>query len=270
MPDAGNDASRLLALHRVRDGALDARDAEEGLLGLFDALGDRGGDFLGLAVADADLTVAVADDHQGGEAEATTTLDDLGDTVDRDDLLDVVGLLRAAAVVATTAVRRLRLRGAAARSAALLCCWCCSSELQSSFAGAVGERRDTSCVLVAGAVEHDGLRCRRPWRARRRARRPCGPWRSCHRRDARRSASSVDAEASVWPSRSSTTWATMCLLERVTTRRGRSADADDLLATAQLATQARSRRGRRVLVVLDRMPCYLPAFPALRRTSSPA
>ena len=34
--------------------------------------------------------------------------------------------------------------------------------------------------------------------------------------------SSVDAETSVCPSRSFTTWATMCLLERVTTRRGRS------------------------------------------------
>ena len=39
--------------------------------------------------------VAVADDHEGGEAEATTTLHDLGDTVDRDDALDVGGLVGA-------------------------------------------------------------------------------------------------------------------------------------------------------------------------------
>jgi hypothetical protein len=82
-PDAADDAGGSLALDRVRDGALDARDLEELLLGLLDTLGDRRGHLLGLAVADADGAVAVADDDQGGEAEATATLDDLGDAVDR-------------------------------------------------------------------------------------------------------------------------------------------------------------------------------------------
>ena len=66
------------------------------LLGLLDTLGDRRGNFLRLAVADADQTFTVADDHEGGEAEATTTLHDLGDTVDRDDSLDVDRLFSAA------------------------------------------------------------------------------------------------------------------------------------------------------------------------------
>ena len=82
-----DDAGRLLTLHGVRDGALDARHGEERLLGLLDTLGDRRGHLLGLAVADADHAVAVTDDHQGGEAEATTTLDDLGDAVDLDHAL---------------------------------------------------------------------------------------------------------------------------------------------------------------------------------------
>src|SRR6185295_14596422 len=99
-------AGGLLALHRVRDRALDAGDPEEVLLGLLDALGDRGRDLLGLAVADADHAVAVTDHHEGGEAEATTTLDDLRDPVDRDDALDVLALLgtAAATVVATPAL----------------------------------------------------------------------------------------------------------------------------------------------------------------------
>ena len=108
-----DDAGGLLALDRVRDGALDAGDAEEVLLGLLDTLGDRGGNFLGLAVADADHTVAVTDDHEGGEAEATTTLHDLGDTVDRNDALDVGGLvsgLAATTVVAIATTRRPRHR----------------------------------------------------------------------------------------------------------------------------------------------------------------
>ena len=73
-----DDTGSGLTLHGVRDGALDAGDLEEVLLGLLDTLGDRRGNLLGLAVADAHGAVAVADDHEGGEAEATTTLDDLG------------------------------------------------------------------------------------------------------------------------------------------------------------------------------------------------
>ena len=52
--------------------------------------GDRGRDLLGLAVPDSYATVAVADDHQGGEAEPTSTLHDLGHTVDRHDPLQVL------------------------------------------------------------------------------------------------------------------------------------------------------------------------------------
>jgi hypothetical protein len=42
------------------------------------ALLDGSGDLFGLAVADADLAGTVTDYHQGGEAEATATLDHLG------------------------------------------------------------------------------------------------------------------------------------------------------------------------------------------------
>jgi hypothetical protein len=88
-----HDTGRRLALDRVRDGRGDARHAEEVLLGLLHALGDGGRHLLGLAVADPDRAVAVTHDDQRGEAEAPTALDDLGDTVDRDDPLDVRGLL---------------------------------------------------------------------------------------------------------------------------------------------------------------------------------
>src|SRR4051795_7313068 len=81
-----------LPLHRVRDGLGDAWHAEEVLLRLLDALADRGRHLARLAVADADEAVAVADDHQGGEAEAPTTLHDLGDAVDRHDALEELAL----------------------------------------------------------------------------------------------------------------------------------------------------------------------------------
>src|SRR4051794_18606947 len=99
-----HDAGRRLTLHRVRDGAGDARHLVEVLLGLLDALGDGRGHLLGLAVADAHGAVTVADDHQGGEAEAPTALDDLGDPVDGDDALDVVALLGGSAPLSPPAV----------------------------------------------------------------------------------------------------------------------------------------------------------------------
>src|SRR5712692_1957253 len=81
-PGAGwleqHHARGLLALHGVRDGPSDPGHLEEGLLSRLDALGYRGGHLLGLAVADANRAVAVADDDQGGEAEPAAALDDLG------------------------------------------------------------------------------------------------------------------------------------------------------------------------------------------------
>src|SRR3712207_8780358 len=56
-----------------------SRDAEQVLLRALDALLDRERDLVGLAVADADDAVLVADHHQRGEGEATATLDHLGD-----------------------------------------------------------------------------------------------------------------------------------------------------------------------------------------------
>src|SRR5205823_1614497 len=88
----------------VRDGALDAGDLEELLLGLLDTLGDRRGHLLGLAVADAHGAVAVAHHHECGEAEAAATLDDLGNTVDGHHALDVGALLSLVAATVATVV----------------------------------------------------------------------------------------------------------------------------------------------------------------------
>src|SRR5664279_1821031 len=105
-----HDASGLLALDGVRDRALDARDAEEVLLRLLDTLGDRRGNFLGLAVADTHGAVAIAHDDERREAEPAPALDDLGDAVDGHDPFQVLALLAlglrlvAPTVIATAAL----------------------------------------------------------------------------------------------------------------------------------------------------------------------
>src|SRR5262249_56726004 len=97
-------ARRGLTLHGVRDRAADARDAEEMLLGRLDALGDGRGHLLGLPVPDTDHAVAVADHHQGREAEPAATLDHLGHPVDGHYSLEVCGALVCPATAVVTAL----------------------------------------------------------------------------------------------------------------------------------------------------------------------
>ena len=64
---------------------------------VLDGLFDAGRHFVGLAVAPADLALAVADDDQGGEAEAAAALDHRGAALDLDDLVDQFASVRFAA-----------------------------------------------------------------------------------------------------------------------------------------------------------------------------
>jgi hypothetical protein len=86
----------------VRDRRGDAGHAEEVLLRLLDALADRQRHLAGLAVADADHAVAIADHDERGEAEATAALDDLRDAVDGHDALEELALVGVAAATAVT------------------------------------------------------------------------------------------------------------------------------------------------------------------------
>ena len=117
-----HDAGRLLALHGVRDGGLDRGTLKKFFLASSTPLAMAAGHLLGLAVADADRAVAVADDDQRGEAEAAATLDDLGHPVDLDDALEascssrrppdrpsaVTAVASAAVVAAAVRLRRRR------------------------------------------------------------------------------------------------------------------------------------------------------------------
>ena len=84
--------------HFVMNGAVLEGHLHHVVAGFFHGLLHGSGHFLGLALAHADTTVAVAHHGERCEAEDTTTLDDLGDAVDRDHLL-------AKAVVACVVLR---------------------------------------------------------------------------------------------------------------------------------------------------------------------
>ena len=122
-----------LADDLVRDRRAHHRHLEHLAAGLLDALRDRGGHLLGLAVADADPPGAVADDDERGEREPASALHDLGDPVDRD--------------------RPVPRTGSSLRSSRRIV----ASDLQSSLTGSVGERGDAPVVPAAAAVEHDRL-----------------------------------------------------------------------------------------------------------------
>ena len=84
------------------DGAGNHRNAEEVLASLFSTLLDCGRDFLGLAVANANLTLAVTNDDESGEGHVAATLNGLGDAVDGHNALDV--LIALVVLVVTTIV----------------------------------------------------------------------------------------------------------------------------------------------------------------------
>ena len=74
-------------VYLVRNRAVLDRNSDKLFLGMLNRLGDRFRNFSGLALADADPSLLVADDHQRGEIETLAALDDLRDPVDKDDLV---------------------------------------------------------------------------------------------------------------------------------------------------------------------------------------
>src|SRR5699024_5591340 len=171
---------------------------------LLHALLDRGRHLLRLAVAHADHALAVTDDHQCGEAEAPTALDDLGDAVDADHALDAVALLGVTLTVVPSATTATTLVLAAL--AALVLRSCLPGGTPSAVATLTSRHQTalpfdtmlitTSTRLLArprrarpcgrGTCCRHGRRRRTPRprssRARRAARRPWPRGPSCHRR----------------------------------------------------------------------------------------
>jgi hypothetical protein len=67
------------------DGGAFEIDLEHRLAGVLGCFLDRGGHFVGFAVADANTAATIAGDDQCAEAESAPTLDDLGAAIDTDD-----------------------------------------------------------------------------------------------------------------------------------------------------------------------------------------
>jgi hypothetical protein len=80
----------VLSDHFVRDRAPGQGDLNHATARRFDRLADGLGDLVRLAGGKADASLTVADGDERVEREAPPTLDDLGDTVDRDNVLDQV------------------------------------------------------------------------------------------------------------------------------------------------------------------------------------
>ena len=74
------------------DGRPHKRHFDEVLARDLDSLADGHRNFLGLPRSEADPTVPVADHYQGREREVLSTLDDLRDAIDMDNLLEEVAV----------------------------------------------------------------------------------------------------------------------------------------------------------------------------------
>ncbi len=122
----------------VRDGALlGHRHVEHVLLGIERRLGDGQGHLSGLAHANADVALAVANDDESDEAHATTTLDGLRHAVD------------------VNAARLLRTRRPRAAASDYEPCATYLLELETGGTSTVGEGLDAAMVDTATAIEGD-------------------------------------------------------------------------------------------------------------------
>src|SRR5690606_10998203 len=108
----------------------------------FRRLTDRLRDLARLSRAEPDPTLTVAGDHQGGEAEATPTLDHLRDSIDRNELLYEFRLFAAFAFTLAP--------WTSCHASAFL-------ERQSALARGIGQSLDPAVKAVTTAVEHDFL-----------------------------------------------------------------------------------------------------------------
>ena len=123
----------MSGLHRVLDGAVVQVHLDHVAARRLHGLLDGNRDLAGLAAAEADLAVAVADNRQGGETEDTATLDHFRHAVDLDQLLLEVAFLLLLFLIVKSHISTL--------------------EFQSTFTGGVGQGLDASVVLVASAIE---------------------------------------------------------------------------------------------------------------------
>jgi hypothetical protein len=146
-----HNASCGFARHWVRDRSLDPWNLEKASLGFFNALSNRGGDFLGLAVTNTHVAIAVSDYDKCGEAKATTTLDHLGNPVDRDYALKELRLLLAWATI--LAIPTLASACSARRFRHCYLFPIETLEGETAFASALSEGSNATVVLVATAVK---------------------------------------------------------------------------------------------------------------------
>ena len=127
----------------MRDGVLEYGDLDQGFAGGIGSFADGLGDFIGLAETEADAALAIPGNDEGAEREAAATLDDLGASVDENDLLGEVGLIAAGVAAAITLI----ISAFAGFSHKL--------KFEASFTGGVGKGLDLAMVLQAAAVEDD-------------------------------------------------------------------------------------------------------------------
>ena len=151
-PRADDPAGAVAAVHIVgQRPALAQRHADQVALGGLGRLADRLRHLAGLAVAEADAALLVADDDQRREAEAPAALHHFGDAVDVDQPVDEFALLAVVAAVAAALSSWFSCHNGSflierrARSSSL--------KLQTAFTGRIGQRLDAAVIEVAVAVE---------------------------------------------------------------------------------------------------------------------
>ena len=121
-------------------------------------LADRLGHLARLAVAEADAALLVADDDQRRETEAPAALDDLGDAVDVDELVDELAVaLFAIPIPISSAAFPFTCHGVFRSFSRGYRPDVIPLKVQSTFTRGIGQRLDAAVIEILAAIEHDIL-----------------------------------------------------------------------------------------------------------------
>ena len=146
-----NLASAMLANNRVRDCAARHRDSDHVTASCLDGLADGFGNFVRLASREANAPLTITHGYECIEGETASALNDLGYTIDRDDVLDELAASLAALATASTITSTAWATSATGTTAALSATALATATLAATGATAPAACTTTSAATLAAA-----------------------------------------------------------------------------------------------------------------------
>src|SRR6185437_5664834 len=146
-----NLSCAMLADDSVWNRAAGHRNRDHAAASCLDGLADRFGNFVRLAGREADPPLTITDCYECVEGETTSALDDLGDAIDRDDVLDEIAATLATLAAASTVTSATGATSTTGATATTLAAALASATTTSATTSAAALSAASTLLAAAGA-----------------------------------------------------------------------------------------------------------------------